>query len=490
MATRSGLEHIEPPIFERGAPGRTGVSVPDPGDETPRIPKEMLRLEPPVLPEVSELEAVRHFTRLSRLNYGVDIGMYPLGSCTMKYNPRVCEDAASLKGFTDLHPYLPVKAVQGALALMHELEQALMEISGMSAVTLLPAAGAHGELTGLKIIRAALAARGDTRRKVLVPDTAHGTNPASAALNGWQVVELKSSSAGVVEPATVAAAMDESVAAVMITNPNTLGLFERHLKEVAEIVHSKGGFVYGDGANLNAIMGVCKPAKLGIDVIQFNLHKTFSTPHGGGGPGSGPVGVVAGLVPYLPVPRVEKKEDGTFTLSTDFPHSIGRIRSFYGQFLVMVRALAYIKGLGAEGLRKVAERAVINANYLRVRLAGRFHLPYPGPCMHEVVFSDKYQSKSGVHTMDIAKRLIDYGYHPPTVYFPLIVSGALMIEPTETEDKASLDAFISAMEAIADEAMNEPDRLHQAPLRAGISRPDEVGAARKPVLTWRPVQKR
>jgi glycine dehydrogenase subunit 2 len=485
MEARSGLEHVEPTLFERGAPGRRGIDVPDPGAAVPAIPAAMLRAAPPLLPEVSELEVVRHFTRLSRLNHGVDIGMYPLGSCTMKYNPRVCEDAAALPGFTGLHPCLPAPLVQGALAVMRELESALAEISGMSGISLNPAAGAHGELAGLKVIRAALEKRGNARRKVLVPDTAHGTNPASAALNGWQAVEVKSSADGVLDPATVAAAMDDDVAAIMITNPNTLGLFERDIFEVSRIVHSKGGFVYGDGANLNAILGRYRPACLGLDVIQFNLHKTFSTPHGGGGPGSGPIGVVRELVPFLPVPRVVALDDGTLALSDAFPDSVGRVRTFQGQFLVMVRALAYIRGLGADGLRRVAERAVLNANYVRARIEGRYHLPYPGTCMHEVVFSDKVQGKAGVHTMDVAKRLIDHGYHPPTVYFPLIVPGAIMIEPTETEDKASLDAFVAAMEAIADEALAEPDRLHQAPLRTGVSRPDEVEAARKPVLTWK-----
>lgn len=483
MNARSGLEHTESTLFERGVPGRSGMQVPECRDGASVIPESLLRKAAPLLPEASEIEVVRHFTRLSRMNFGVDVGMYPLGSCTMKYNPRVCEDAASLEGFAGLHPMLPADRVQGALALMAELEDALAELSGMSGVSLLPAAGAHGELAGMMVIRKALEARGDARKKVLIPDTAHGTNPASCALTGYKVVSVKSDEAGLLDPAAVAAAMDEDVAAIMITNPNTLGLFEKHVFEVAQIVHAKGGLVYGDGANFNAIMGKYRPACLGLDVIHFNLHKTFSTPHGGGGPGSGPIGVVKDLVPYLPVPRVVRGEDGTLALSDAFPESIGRIRTFAGQFLVMVRALAYIRALGASGLARVAERAVLNANYVRARLTGKYHLPYPGTCMHEVVFSDKIQAKNGVHTMDIAKRLMDYGFHPPTVYFPLIVNGAIMIEPTETEDKATLDDFVAAMEAIADEAAVQPDLLHAAPTRTAICRPDEVLAARQPVLT-------
>ncbi|MBM4396002.1 MAG: aminomethyl-transferring glycine dehydrogenase subunit GcvPB [Deltaproteobacteria bacterium] len=486
MSVTSGVLHEEPSIFERGAPGRRGVAVPDAGAAAPAIPERLLRRSAPLLPEVSELETVRHFTRLSRMNYGVDVGLYPLGSCTMKYNPRACEDAAAMAGFADLHPYAPASASQGALEVMWELERALVEISGMSAVTLLPAAGAHGELAGLKVIRKALSARGDARKKVLIPDTAHGTNPASVALNGWQAVEVKSNADGILDPSAVAAAMADDVAGIMITNPNTLGLFEGRIFEVSQVVHAKGGLVYGDGANLNAILGKYRPACLGIDVIQFNLHKTFSTPHGGGGPGSGPVGVAHDLVRFLPVPRVVRGPDGMLSLSDAFPDSIGRVRSFAGQFLVMVRALAYIRGLGPEGLARVAERAVLNANYVRARLAGRLHLPYPGPCMHEAVFSDKVQGKAGVTTMDMAKRLMDKGFHPPTVYFPLIVHGAIMIEPTETEDKQSIDEFVAAMEAIVEEAATAPDGLHAAPSLTPVSRPDEVEAARRPVLAWKP----
>ncbi len=485
MAATHGLELVEPSIFERGAPGRMGMDVPDPGPEArPAIPAGLLRREPAVLPEVSEIEVVRHFTRLSRRNYGVDTGFYPLGSCTMKYNPKACEEAAALAGFTGVHPLFPAALTQGALEVMWALGEALREVTGMAAVSLAPAAGAHGEWTGLRVIRAALQKRGEQRGKVLVPDTAHGTNPASCSLCGFEAVEVKSSEAGILDPATVAAAMDGDVAALMVTNPNTLGLFERDLPRIAAIVHEKGGFVYGDGANMNALLGKVRPASLGLDVIQLNLHKTFSTPHGGGGPGAGPLCVIEALEPFLPVPRVVRREDGSFALSEDFPDSIGRIRSFHGQFLVMVRALAYILGLGPQGLRRVADIAVLNANYVRKRLEGTYHLPYPGPCMHEVVFSDRHQARSGVHTMDIAKRLMDFGFHPPTVYFPLIVSGAIMIEPTETEDKATLDEFIAAMQAIAREAEEDPERLHKAPHLPSVSRADEVLAGRKPVLTW------
>jgi glycine dehydrogenase subunit 2 len=484
MGARSGIEGIEPTIFERSVPGRCAVEVPD--SPEPAIPVRLRRREPALLPEVSETDVVRHFTRLSRMNFGVDVGMYPLGSCTMKYNPRVCEDAAALEGFTAVHPLFPQAMVQGSLALMLELEQALAEISGMAAISLAPAAGAHGELTGLKVIRAALAATGDSRRKVLIPDTAHGTNPASSALNGWQVKEVRSTPDGLIDVEAVDRAMDADVAAIMVTNPNTLGLFERDLPAVARIVHSRGGYVYGDGANLNAMLGRVKPASLGVDVIQFNLHKTFGTPHGGGGPGSGPVGVVAGLDQYLPIPRVVRSDDGSLRLSEDFPDSIGRVRSFSGQFGVLVRALAYIKALGGTGLQRAAERAVLNAAYVRARLAGTWHLPYPLPCMHEVVFSDKLVARKGVHTMDVAKRLMDLGFHPPTVHFPLIVSGALMIEPTETESRTSLDEFCDAMERIALEAEETPEVLRDAPNLTAISRPDDVAAARKPILTWKP----
>jgi glycine dehydrogenase subunit 2 len=483
MGATSGIEFTEPSIFELG--GKTDASPQ--GDDKPKdikIPPHLLRKTGLGLPRVSEVEVVRHFTRLSRKNFGVDVGFYPLGSCTMKYNPKVCEDMASLEGFTAIHPYFPREFVQGALSVMWRLEQALKEISGMSAISLAPAAGAHGELCGLKVIRKALEKRGNPRKKVLVPDTAHGTNPASSKLCGYEPVEIKSSHLGILDKETIEKVMDEDVACLMITNPNTLGLFERELSVISKIVHAKGGFVYGDGANLNAILGKAKPALLGIDCLQFNLHKTFATPHGGGGPGAGPIGVCKELEPYLPVPRLVRLEDGSLALSEDFEDSIGRVRSFYGQFLVMVKALTYIFALGAKGLRDVAEMAVLNANYLRAMLKDDYHLPYDRTCMHEVVFSDKYQARDGVHTIDIAKRLMDYGFHPPTIYFPLIVHGALMIEPTETETKETLDEFISAMKAIAREAKTEPEKVKNAPTLTSISRPDEVLAARKPRLVF------
>jgi len=487
MGARPGLELEEPAIFERGAEGRIGMSIQDPeAGFKPAIPEKLLRAEKAGLPEVAEYEVVRHFTRLSRLNYGVDTGFYPLGSCTMKHNPRVCEDTAALDGFTGIHPLAPESTVQGALEVMWELEQSLKEILGMAGVTLLPAAGAHGELTGMKVVRAALEARGNARSKVIIPDTAHGTNPASSALNGYSIVKVKSGESGVLDPAEVAAVMDDDVAAIMITNPNTLGLFERNIHKVAEIVHEKGGLVYGDGANLNAIMGKYRPSSLGIDVMQINLHKTFSTPHGGGGPGSGPVGVVEGLVGFLPVPRVLRGADGTFSLSCDFPNSIGRMRSFQGQFGVMVRALTYIRALGAAGLARSAEMAVLNANYVRTKLQKSMYLPYKQTCMHEAVFSDHDQihSEGKVSTMDMAKRLMDNGIHPPTVYFPLNVSGAFMVEPTETENMADLDEFVSVMEKIIDEATTNPEMVHSAPHLTSVRRPDEVTAARTPILTW------
>jgi len=483
MGASSGIEFTEPSVFELTEDVDYESSVAKEPEDV-NIPPHLLRKTRLGLPQISEVQVVRHFTRLSRRNFGVDVGFYPLGSCTMKYNPKVCEDMASLEGFTAIHPYFPREFVQGALSVMWRLEQALKEISGMDAISLAPAAGAHGELTGLKVIRKALEKRGNPRRKVLVPDTAHGTNPASSKLCGYEPVEIKSSRLGILDKETIERAMDEDVACLMITNPNTLGLFERELLTISKIVHEKGGFVYGDGANLNAILGKAKPSLLGVDCLQFNLHKTFGTPHGGGGPGAGPIGVTKELEPYLPVPRLVRLEDGTLALSEDFEDSIGRVRSFYGQFLVMVKALTYILALGAEGLRDVAEMAVLNANYIRAMLKDDYHLPFDLTCMHEVVFSDKYQTKNGVHTMDIAKRLMDYGFHPPTVYFPLIVSGALMIEPTETETKETLDEFISAMKTIAKEAKTDPEKVKSAPHFTSISRPDEVLAARKPRLVF------
>jgi len=484
-----GLVFTEPLIFDQGSPGRVGYSLPpcDVPEKTAEalIPAHLLRGPIPGLPEVSEVDVVRHFTRMSQWNYGIDLGFYPLGSCTMKYNPRVNEDVARLPGFSKAHPYLPDALAQGALELLWELERYLAEISGLNRITLHPSAGAHGELTGVMMIRAYHEAQGNPRQKILIPESAHGTNPASSALCGYQVVPVKSGPRGVVEPAAVAAAMDDQVAALMITNPNTLGLFEEHIAEIARIVHAKGGQVYGDGANLNAVMGITRPGDWGVDVLQFNLHKTFSQPHGGGGPGAGPVGVRKHLAPFLPVPTVEKTKDG-FALDIDRPKSIGKVRSFAASFGVMVRSYAYIRSLGPDGLKRAAETAVLNANYLMHRLKGTYHLPYDRVCKHECVFSDAAQLPHDVKTLDIAKRLMDYGFHPPTIYFPLIVAGALMIEPTETESKETLDQFIAAMQAIAREAQETPELVRSAPHKPVVSRLDETRAARQPVLRWKP----
>jgi glycine dehydrogenase subunit 2 len=490
LATR-GLTFEEPLLFERGSTGRSGVSLPPmPPDADPEqeLPTQLLRKDIPGMPEVGELETVRHFTRLSTWNYGIDTGFYPLGSCTMKYNPKSSEALARLPGFAGAHPLLPPSMCQGALELMYQLERALAEIAGFAAVTLTPAAGAQGELAGLMMIRAChLARSGKPRRKVLIPDTAHGTNPASSALNGYETVELPSGPDGRLHPEAVKAAMDDDVAAVMITNPNTLGIFETHIAEIAEIVHAGGGLVYGDGANMNALLGVARPGDMGFDVMQYNLHKTFATPHGGGGPGSGPVGVKKELVPFLPLPVVVKEGDA-YRLVADKkerPQSIGRLRTFWGNFGMFVRALALIREYGPEGVRATAELAVLNANYLRARLKDLFHLPYETDSLHEVVFDDKGQKASGVTTMDIAKRLIDHGFHPPTIYFPLVVQGALMIEPTETESKETLDRFVEGMRAIAAEARENPEALKAAPQKPVRARLDEARAARKPVLRWK-----
>jgi len=481
------LKLDEPAIFERSRPGRVGYSFPEPDVPEPEaLPETLLRKDGLAgLPELSEVEVVRHYTRLSTWNYGVDTGLYPLGSCTMKYNPKVNELTARRPGFTATHPLTPESLAQGALALIHNLERALCEISGFTAMTLQPAAGAQGELCGLMMVRAHHVASGNPRAKVLVPDTAHGTNPASSTLNGYRTVEIPSGDDGVLHPEAVAAAMDEDVAALMLTNPNTLGLFETHIAEIAEIVHAKGGLVYCDGANLNALMGVARPGDMGVDVMQFNLHKTFSTPHGGGGPGSGPVGVAAVLEPYLPVPLVAE-HDGRWVLDWDRELSVGKVRSFYGNFGVMVRAYTYIRELGAAGLKRSTELAVLNANYLRVMLQGRYHLPHDRTCMHECVLTDREQKAAGVKTLDIAKRLIDLGFHPPTIYFPLVVDGAMMIEPTESECLENLDQFVAAMQQIADEAESDPALLTGAPRSTRLGRLDETTAARKPVLTWEP----
>jgi glycine dehydrogenase subunit 2 len=485
----SGLVANEPLIFEQGAKGRMGYSLPrlDVEKAAPQDlwPKSMIRQELDGLPEMSEVEVVRHFTHLSQWNYGVDSGFYPLGSCTMKYNPKVNEDVARLAGLARSHPYLPGEITQGPLQIMFELEKFLCEISGMDQVSLQPSAGAQGELTGMLMIRAYLADRGNPRKKVLVPDTAHGTNPASSSLCGYQVVQVKSNERGVLSAEAIEEKMDEDVAALMVTNPNTLGLFEENICRIAEIVHQKGGLLYCDGANLNALVGLTRVGEMGVDVLHFNLHKTFSTPHGGGGPGAGPVGVKSHLADFLPVPRI-MKDPNQFYLRYDLPKSIGKVRSFYGNFSILVRAYAYILSMGAEGLRRSSLVAILNANYIRARLKKYFHLPYDFPCMHECVFSDRLQTKFGVSTLDIAKRLMDYGFHPPTIYFPLVVHGALMIEPTESESKETLDQFIEALMQIAKEAESEPHLLHDAPHKTKVARLDEVLANRKPKLRWRP----
>ncbi|MEW6376738.1 MAG: aminomethyl-transferring glycine dehydrogenase subunit GcvPB [Thermodesulfobacteriota bacterium] len=483
----TGLIQDEPLIFEQGGKGRRGYSLPQKDVEEVEaknlIPPHLLREELEGFPELSEIDVVRHFTRLSQWNYGVDSGFYPLGSCTMKYNPKVNEELARIEGFAQVHPYTPQEICQGILKLMYELETYLAEITGMDHVTLQPAAGAHGELAGLMMIRACLLDRGERRSKVLVPDTAHGTNCSSSTLASFQMVGIKSNERGIISTKQVDEQMDEQVAAIMVTNPNTLGLFEEELGEIAKIVHRRGGFVYCDGANLNALMGIVKLGDLGVDVVHINLHKTFSTPHGGGGPGSGPVAVQKELAPYLPIPVIEK-DGGIYRLNDHRPHSIGKVRAFYGNFGVLVKAYAYILSMGAEGLKKASEMAVLNANYLMKRLKDHYDLPFDRPCMHECVFTDRFQERYHVSTLDIAKRLIDYGFHPPTVYFPLVVKGALMMEPTETESKEGLDRFIETMIAIAKEAEENPDLLRQAPQRVKVRRLDEVLAARKPKLRW------
>nr|WP_320192785.1 aminomethyl-transferring glycine dehydrogenase subunit GcvPB [uncultured Desulfobacter sp.] len=476
----SGLIFNEPELWEKSREGRCGISMPR--SDVPRAALDpALTDDAPNLPQLSELDVVRHFTRLSQWNFCIDSGMYPLGSCTMKYNPKTNEVQASRKGFVVAHPLAGDEFSQGALKLMYELEQMLGEITGFPAVTLQPAAGAHGELTGMLMIHAWHAKQGKQRSKILIPDTAHGTNPASATLCGYKSVNIKSGPKGILDPQTVAEAMDEDTAGIMITNPNTLGLFEENIKEVCDIVHAKGGLVYGDGANMNAVMGIIKPGELGIDVLHLNLHKTFSTPHGGGGPGSGPVAVIEDLIPFLPVPQVQK-ENNTYSFITDCPDTIGRMHTFYGHFGVMVRAFAYILSMGGDGLKRASQLAVLNANYIKENLKGTLDLPYDRPCMHECVFTDKSVQAHHISTMDMAKRLLDYGFHPPTVYFPLVVEAAFMVEPTETESKDEIDQFIEAVKAIVKEAGSNPDELHSAPHLPKVTRLDEVTAARKPCL--------
>ena len=471
-------------LFESGSEGRSAFYWPkeEGGDESV-IPASLLRDEIAGFPELGELEVVRHFTRLSQRNFAIESQFYPLGSCTMKYNPKINELVARFPGFAQIHPMAPVELLQGALALLHELEGMLAEISGMERVSLQPSAGAQGELTGLMLIRAYLSENGNPRKKIIVPDTAHGTNPASSTLCGYDVVQITSTEHGVIDPAAVEQAMNDDVAALMVTNPNTLGLFETNIEAITQVVHARGGLVYLDGANLNALMGIAKPGHMGVDVLHMNLHKTFSTPHGGGGPGAGPVAVNRQLRDYLPVPRVVK--DGErFTLDSDCPKSIGRVRSFFGNFGVLVRAYAYILSLGGDGLEEASRMALLNANYIRKKLEKSYQIAYDEPCMHECIFTDRIQHRNGVNTLDIAKRLLDYNYHPPTIYFPLVVSGALMIEPTETETPETLDGFVDALLAIAQEAKEDPELVKNAPYTTPVRRLDEARAARKPVLRW------
>jgi glycine dehydrogenase subunit 2 len=487
MSNDTQKKVVNPTIFERSVPNRKGVRFPDPDVPTAELPEAFLRKELP-LPELAEHEVVRHFTNISQHNHAVDIGFYPLGSCTMKYNPKINEETSRLPGFSMIHPLQPVETVQGALMVMYLTQQWLSEISGFEAVGLQPAAGAHGELTGVLIIRAYHHSRGDNKRvKILVPDSAHGTNPASSAMSGMEMVELPSDERGNVDLEALKSECDDTLAGMMITNPNTLGLFDENIDEICRVVHEAGGLVYGDGANMNALLGICKPAISGIDVMHFNLHKTFSTPHGGGGPGSGPVGVTEELAPFLPGPVVVMTEEGDvehppfFDLYTP-EKTIGRVKSFHGHFGMVVRAYTYMLTLGKDGLRNVAQYAVLNANYLKALVEDTYNVPYDRLCMHEFVAQGEWDDAPGIQAMDVSKRLIDFGFHPPTNYFPLIVHEALMIEPTETEGKETLDAFADALLQIAKEAQEDPDMLHEAPLTTTFGRLDEVKAAKELIL--------
>jgi glycine dehydrogenase subunit 2 len=491
-AIRKAGRHVsqnEGLIFEKSAAGKRGMQLPPSDvpavDPAGALGREYVRDSIEGFPEVSELEVIRHFTRLSTWNYAIDLGMYPLGSCTMKYNPRVNEFVARLDGLASEHPQQPTDISQGCLRILYDLQNCLLAITGMDAITLQPAAGAQGELTGLLIIRAYLESKGNARKKVLIPDSAHGTNPASVVIAGYEVENIKSTERGQIDIERLREAVTEDVAALMLTNPSTLGVFEERIAEIAAILHERGAFLYMDGANMNALAGVTRPGDFGVDVMHLNLHKTFSTPHGGGGPGAGPVMVKKILEPFLPTPVVVKRVDGKFALENNRPQSIGRVRAYCGNFGVLLRALAYTLAYGP-GIRQATEDAVLNANYIRKNLEGIYDLPYDLPSMHEVVFSDARQKKYGVNTMDIAKRLIDYGFHPYTTAFPLIVPGAMMIEPTESESKEECDLFVDAMRSIAAEAETNPELVKTAPHATRVGRLDEVAAARKPVLRWRP----
>jgi glycine dehydrogenase subunit 2 len=475
-------------IFEMGTPGQEGYSLPalDVPEESLAnlLPTDVLRREPADLPEVAEPGVIRHYTRLSQLNHSIDTGFYPLGSCTMKYNPKIHEVVVGLPGFRSLHPLQPEETVQGALELMYELQELLIGITGMKGVSLQPAAGAHGEFTGLLMVKAYHKRKGRKPQQIIAPDAAHGTNPASATAAGYELVTVPSDARGRVDTEALRRLVNENTAGLMLTNPNTLGLFEDEIETMADITHDAGGLMYYDGANLNAIMGVVRPGDMGFDVVHLNLHKTFTTPHGGGGPGAGPVGVGENLLPFLPVPTVVRDGD-VYGLDFDRPESIGKVRSFYGNFGMFVRAYTYIRTMGREGLSQVSRDAVLNSNYLRTKLNMHFDEPYAGPTMHEFVLSGRRQAAQGVHTRDIAKRLMDFGFHPPTVYFPLIVEEAMMIEPTETESKDTLDAFAEAMATIAREVTEDPEIVLSAPHTTPVGRVDEARAARQPDLRWR-----
>ncbi|MDE1160409.1 MAG: aminomethyl-transferring glycine dehydrogenase subunit GcvPB [Acidobacteriaceae bacterium] len=489
--TRKVSTHVnqnEDLIFEKSSPGKKGYRLAEldvPAVDAASLLGTQAREDLGVMPELSEIEIVRHFTRLSTWNYAIDLGMYPLGSCTMKYNGRINELVARLEGLAEAHPYQPEELSQGALGIMKMLSDALIEITGMDAITLQPAAGAHGEFTGILLAKAYHTANGNPRTKILIPDSAHGTNPATAAVCGYQIANLKSNARGMVDLEALAKAVDENVAALMLTNPSTIGVFEEDIHKIADILHAKGALLYMDGANMNALCGKTRPGDFGADVMHLNLHKTFSTPHGGGGPGSGPVACKKILEPFLPTPVVVERENGLLGLEYNRPQTVGRVRAWYGNFGMFIRALAYILANGPDGLRQTTEDAVLNANYIRAKLKDTFELPYDAPSMHEVVFSDKLQAKNGVKTGDMGKRLIDYGFHAYTVSFPLVVQGAMMIEPTESESKEEIDLLIDALQQIAREAEENPELVKTAPHTTRLQRLDETTAARKPVLRWK-----
>ncbi len=487
---RKATTHVnqnEDLIFEKSSPGKKAYRLAEldvPAVDAAGLLGDATRKDLGVMPELSEIEIIRHFTRLSTWNYAIDLGMYPLGSCTMKYNPRVNEFVSRIEGIAEAHPYQPESLSQGVLSIMQQLSDCLIDITGMDAITLQPAAGAHGEFTGILLTRAYHESKGNARRKILIPDSAHGTNPATAAVVGYEVANLKSNAQGMVDLAELERLVDGETAALMLTNPSTIGVFESDIHKIADILHAKGALLYMDGANMNALVGKTRPGDFGVDVMHLNLHKTFSTPHGGGGPGSGPVACKAILEPFLPTPVLAKKGEA-LSLNYDRPQSVGRVRAFYGNFGMFVRALAYILANGPDGLRQTTEDAVLNANYLRAKLSDTFELPYDAPSLHEVVFSDKRQAKNGVKTGDMGKRLIDYGFHAYTVSFPLVVPGAMMIEPTESESREELDLLVDALKQIAREAEENPELVKTAPHMTRIQRLDETTAARKPVLRWK-----